>query len=137
MEAPVLSIILFSVFFFALSCSDSNPDLSQTTLEEIEKMIHDEVGSAEAVSADRCDIIPIGVKPAGGPRGYLVFSTEISDREKLEKLVERYNELDAIRNEETGQMSTADFATEPSVRLNNGVCHGDGLYAFNPGDSID
>lgn len=85
-------------------------------------MIHNEVGSA-----DRCEIIPIGVKPAGGSRGYLVFSTEVSDREKLENLVDRYNELDAIRTEEIGGMSTADFATEPSIRLNNGVCYGEGL----------
>jgi hypothetical protein len=137
MEAPAITILVVSSFFFLLACSGSSNDLSKSTIEEIARMIQEEVGDAEADSADRCDMMPIGVKPAGGPWGYLVFSAEKSDRDKLERLVERYNELDAERNREEGRMSTADFATEPALTLRNGVCHGEGQYAWNPGDILD
>jgi hypothetical protein len=137
MGASVLTVLFFSLIFTTLACSGGNGDLSGKSIEEIARMINEEVGNAEAGSADRCDILPIGVKPAGGPWGYLVFSTETSDREKLEQLVERYNELDAERNREEGGMSTADFATEPKLTLRNGACHGDGPYAWNPGDILD
>jgi hypothetical protein len=135
LSAYILPFITF--ILLTMACSSNNQDLSNKNIEEIAKMIYEEVGNAEADSADRCDIIPIGVKPAGGPWGYLVFSTEKSDRETLERLVERYNELDAERNLEEGRMSTADFATEPALTLRNGACHGEGPYAWNPGDILD
>lgn len=137
MEASVITIFIVSSIFFLLACSGSSNDLNMSTIEEIAKMINEEVGTAEADSADRCDMMPIGVKPAGGPWGYLVFSAEKSDRDKLERLVERYNELDAERNLEEGRMSTADFATEPALTLKNGACHGEGPYAWNPGYILD
>lgn len=137
MEAPVITVLFLSLMIMTFACSGNETDLTDKTIEEIARMIQDEVGTAEADSADRCDIIPIGVKPAGGPWGYLVFSTEFSDREKLEQLVERYNELDAERNREEGRMSTADFATEPALTLRNGACHGEGPYAWNPGYILD
>lgn len=136
MHMTTITIISASIFLMAFACSNGNADLSDKTISEIAQMIHDEIGNAEAESAAHCEMIPIGVKPAGGPWGYLVFSSQTSDLEKLEKLVERYNELDAQRNEDDGGFSTADFATEPVLTLQNGSCFGDGLYAWNPGEIL-
>ena len=127
---------LFSLCLLIFGCTKNSPDLDQLTIEEEAVLIDEEVGPAEADAADRCDMIPIGVKPAGGPWGYLVFSTEHTDREKLEELVARYNELDAERNEESGRFSTADAATKPNLILRTGSCYGDGRYAWNPGDIL-
>lgn len=132
-----LLFLLFSVSVLSIACVRQGENLSGKSIEEIAMMIHDEIGSAEAESADRCDVMPIGVKPAGGPWGFLVFSTEQTDREHLEQLVARYNELDAERNEEEGGFSTADIATMPVVTLRNGVCTGEGSYAWNRGDILD
>jgi hypothetical protein len=129
--------ILLSITYLTMACSKDNSDLTNKSIEEVAQMIQDEVGNAAADSADRCDILPIGVKPAGGPWGYLVFSTEISDRDKLERLVERYNELDAQRNDENGGFSTADMASKPALMLRDGACFGDGPYAWNSGDILD
>lgn len=118
------------------SSANSSTDPSGQTIKEVAKMIHDEVGNAPAESVDQCEMIPIGVKPAGGPWGYLVFSAETSDREYIKKLVDEYNELDAERNRDDGLMSSADYATEPALVLANGTCKGDGQYAWNPGDIL-
>lgn len=140
MHLPFLSFITATLLFMSFDCTgssaNSSTDPTGQTIKEVAKMIHDEVGSARAETVDHCDIIPIGVKPAGGPWGYLVFSAEISDREYIEKLVEQYNKLDAERNRDNGLMSSADYATEPSLILTNGACKGDGQYAWNPGDIL-
>jgi hypothetical protein len=132
-----LLIIIVSFSVLSIACARQDEDLTSKSIEEIARMIHNEIGTAEAESADRCDVIPIGVKPAGGPWGFLVFSTEQSDRARLEQLVERYNELDAERNTAEGGFSTADIATKPSVTLKNGICTGEGTYAWNSGDLLD
>ena len=137
MDISSLTLLLVSLSLLFTACARQNDELSDKSIEEIARLIQQEVGSARASSADRCDVIPIGVKPAGGPWGFLVFSSEESDRERLEELVARYNELDAARNEESGGFSTADVATRPDLLLRNGSCTGEGPYAWNPGDILD
>ncbi|PWN06428.1 hypothetical protein [Rhodohalobacter mucosus] len=140
MDTSLFTLLLITLSLCFTACArqdEDDDDLSDTSIEEIARMIQQEVGSAQASSADQCDVIPIGVKPAGGPWGFLVFSSETSDRERLQELVERYNELDAARNEESGGFSTADIATRPPLILQNGVCTGEGPYAWNPGDILD
>lgn len=136
MDMYTLITIITSTIFLLLGCAKENPDLQDSTIEQIAIMIHNEVGNAEASSDDRCEMMPIGVKPAGGPWGYLIFSSENTDKEKLEDLVNRYNELDMERNEEEGGMSTADMATEPNIQLSDGKCVGDGQYAWSADDLL-
>lgn len=137
MDMYTLAAIFTTTIFLLLGCARENPELQDHTLEQIVIMIHNEVGNAEAGSADRCEIMPIGVKPAGGPWGFLVYSSEQSDKERLEELVNRYNELDMERNQEEGGMSSADMATEPNVQLREGKCVGDGLYAWSADDLLE
>ncbi|WP_372902691.1 hypothetical protein [Rhodohalobacter sp.] len=112
---------------------DNFEDLS---IDEVAQLIDQEVGNARAESLSSCSVVAIGAKPCGGPWGYLVYSEEESDPEKLKLLVERYNELDEIRMKEEGYGSTCDYATEPTLTLENGSCHGEG-YAWNAGDIIE
>lgn len=123
---PVLS------FFLLFACSAQENESSET-IEQIAVKINEMVGEAEASDLSYCEMMPIGVKPAGGPWGYLVYSSENLDTEELKRLVERYNELDAARNEEGGLFSTGDIATEPDLQLVGNKCRGTGLYAWNPG----
>ena len=128
----ILSLILLSSCreFFGLDKSDAENDM---TLEEVARAIDSEVGNADATNLSQCKAIPIGDKPCGGPCGYLVYSSQESNEATLQSLVEKYNELDRIRNEEEGRMSTCDFATEPELTLSDGACRGLGAYAWNPG----
>lgn len=136
LEIMPLYFIALSLLLVTFACEKNDENLQNATIEEVARMINNEIGEATAESEDRCDMIPIGVKPAGGPRGYLVFSSQVSDRQKLEKLVQQYNELDSKQNEENDAFSTADFATEPELILQNRSCIGQGMYAWNPGDIL-
>lgn len=131
MNLPTLTLILFGTTLLLFSCASTNQD---KTIEQVAEEIDELVGNAEADSIEQCAIMPIGVKPAGGPWGYLVYSTKDIDQSKLEELVNDYNKLDAERNEESDAFSTADFATEPSLKIQDGSCIGEGQYAWNPGE---
>lgn len=130
MDFSTLTLVLVSTTFFLVSCAAIEQD---KTIEQVAEEIDELVGNAEADSIEQCAIIPIGVKPAGGPWGYLVYSSKDTDRSELSDLVSDYNKLDAARNEEADSLSTADFATEPTLKLQNGKCIGEGQYAWNPG----
>jgi len=129
--------ILTSFLIFITSCEEITTDnFDNLSIDEVAQLIDQEVGNAPAESLSSCIVLAIGAKPCGGPWGYLVYSKEESDTERLKQLVKRYNELDEIRMKEEGYGSTCDYATEPTLSLENGSCHGDG-YAWNPGDIID
>lgn len=131
MDFSTLTLVLVSTTFFLVSCAAVEQD---KTIEQVADEIDELVGNAEADSVDQCAIMPIGVKPAGGPWGYLVYSSKDIDRKKLVDLVSDYNKLDSERNEESDTFSSADFATEPSLTIQDGTCVGEGQYAWNPGE---
>ncbi|WP_069132893.1 hypothetical protein [Rhodohalobacter halophilus] len=131
MDFTSLAVLLFSSAILLFSCASNG---TEKTIEEIAKDIDKLIGDGAADSVEQCAIMPIGVKPAGGPWGFLIYSTKKTDREKLESLVNRYNELDAARNEEGDTFSSADVATEPALKLVDGHCFGEGRYAWNPGE---
>lgn len=131
MDLSTLTLFIFSSSLLLFSCAAGE---NEKSIEEIAKEIDQLIGNAEAESIDQCALMPIGSKPAGGPWGFLVYSKKNTDQEKLENLVEKYNELDAARNEESGGFSTADVATGPQIVIRNGSCFGEGMYAWNPGE---
>lgn len=136
MEISTLSVLTFFTAFVLLACA-SNNNQEKESLDEVAKQIHHEVGNAEADHIEQCQSMPIGVKPAGGPWGYLVYSEKTTDTHKLKELIEHYNELNAELNKREDIMSTADIATPPTLKIVDGRCVGEGHYAWNPGDLYD
>ena len=119
--------------FLFFGSSNPSDNLSEMSLEDVAIAIDNEVGKAKADSISQCDIMPIGAKPCGGSWGYLVYSKKMSDEASLKELVDKYYELDEIRNKEEGLASTCDVAQPPELTLENGYCKGKGVYAWNPG----
>lgn len=136
MDISTFTSLLISGSFIFLSCAanQTGQNYEDLSIDEVAGLIDNEVGDATAGSIEVCEIIPIGAKPAGGPRGYLVYSSSETDPQKLQDLVRRYNELDAVRNKDSDAFSTADFATEPDLKIQDGRCFGEGQYAWNPGE---
>jgi len=93
--------ILTILLILSSSCEELSTDnFEELSIDEVAQLIDQEVGDASAETLSSCSILAIGAKPCGGPWGYLVYSEEESDPEKLKLLVERYNELDEIRMRE-------------------------------------
>lgn len=119
------------------SCMEMPSDWQDMTIEDIAVEIDKEVDDARANQVSECQIIPIGYKPCGGIRGYLVYSERESSENKLSKLVSIYNELDEKRSRDEKLVSICDVAVEPPLALKRGSCTGTNIYAWNPGDILE
>lgn len=90
-----LFLLLILVFLKAGSRTDflffgnsrSPAEISEMDLEQTAKAINNEIGEAGAKHVSQCDVLPIGAKPCGGPRGFLIYSETESDESKLKKLI--------------------------------------------------
>lgn len=64
----------------------------------------------------------MGVKPCGGPRSYIIYSTSNTDSVDLAAAVARYDSLDAQRNRELGLVSDCRAVPRPSLTCSSGTC---------------
>jgi hypothetical protein len=81
------------------------------------------MANSEGCSASsQCRTAPVGDRPCGGPRGYIVYCARTTDslalHRKLAELIAAEREL----NEKTGAMSTCEFRLPPNVGLVGGAC---------------
>lgn len=81
------------------------------------------IAKTEGCSAgDQCRTAPVGDRPCGGPRDYIVYCARTTDTvalgQKLAELIAAEREL----NRKTGAMSTCEFRLPPQTALVNGSC---------------
>jgi hypothetical protein len=91
-------------------------------LEELRRMIEQEIGIPSANKHSQCKLIPFGSKPCGGPWGYLVYSTLKTDESRLKQLVSDFNQLQKKMNEESKILSDCALAPQPKLEFAAGVC---------------
>ena len=76
----------------------------------------------EGCAAGQCRTAPVGSRPCGGPREYLVYCAATTDSAalfgKLAELARGEEEF----NRRNQMMSTCEFRTPPNVRLSGGRC---------------
>jgi hypothetical protein len=70
-----------------------------------------------------CRTAPVGVKPCGGPRGYLVWSVASSDSAALYRALDSLAVVDRRLAEMTGEVSDCMLELPPPTEIRDGVCH--------------
>ena len=121
-----LVIIFFSTFCLNSCVSDEG---KSTTKEEDKRVLETLAGNIELLinttvcsDAFDCKFIAFGSKPCGGPWSFLVYSTSI-DEEKLQNMVEDYNQKEALYNTKWGVFSDCSLATPPTdITCENNRC---------------
>lgn len=91
-------------------------------MEELRRVIQEEIGEPAAKNLPQCKVIAFGAKPCGGPVTYLVYSTANTNESRLKSLVSEYNQRQKRHNEERQMVSDCMVVTEPKVELIDGVC---------------
>jgi hypothetical protein len=77
---------------------------------------------AGGCTADECRTAPVGVRPCGGPRAYVVYCAARTDSAALfAKLAELARAEEAF-NKQNEMMSTCEFRQPPTTRLQGGSC---------------
>jgi len=104
----------------AASASPVTPAQGDTTqLARLEREAR-AIARADGCTADECRTAPVGVRPCGGPRTYIVYCAARTDSAALfAKLAELARAEEAF-NKQNEMMSTCDIRVPPSTRLEAG-----------------
>jgi hypothetical protein len=109
----------------AFQCEDDN-ELTQEEerieLNTLKSEIENLANTSVCNDTSACKFIALGSKLCGGPWGYLVYSTSV-DADKLERLVETYNQKETDFNTKWGIASDCAIANPPTnVICENNTC---------------
>ena len=121
-----LGCALVSGAFATLSCARKEAAVGErpdsVTADALRQSIAQQVGTPSCSSSAVCRALPLGSKPCGGPRQYLVYSLSVTDSARLAADAARYNQAEAERNRERGLMSDCSMLIEPRVSCVSGRC---------------
>jgi hypothetical protein len=92
------------------------------TSDTLREAIARQVGTAACSSPAVCRTLPLGSKPCGGPRQYLVYSLDVTDSARLAADAARYNQAEARRNREEGLVSDCSMLLPPQVSCVSRKC---------------
>ena len=72
--------------------------------------------------ADQCAAAPVGAKPCGGPRAYLVYCKATTDEAALMRTLDELKRAEQDYNREAGLVSDCAMTMQPAVRLEGRTC---------------
>lgn len=73
-------------------------------------------------SADQCRAAPVGERPCGGPRAYIVYCARTTDSAGLYRKLAELRQAEIEYNQRTGAMSTCEFRTPPELAFSGTSC---------------
>lgn len=73
-------------------------------------------------TSGQCRTAPVGNRPCGGPRSYLVYCSLTTDSVALFRKLEELSRTEGEYNRQHGLASTCEFRTPPDVVLSAGRC---------------
>ena len=69
-----------------------------------------------------CRTAPVGSRPCGGPRTYIVYCATTTDTVALNRKLEELRLAEERYNQQTGAVSTCEFRLPPETRLTGSTC---------------
>ena len=73
-------------------------------------------------SASQCRTAPVGSRPCGGPRTYLVYCAATTDSATLFKKLDELKAVETKFNQDAGLAGTCEFRMPPGVSVQGGSC---------------
>lgn len=70
----------------------------------------------------QCRTAPVGSRPCGGPRAYIVYCAATTDTSALFAKLQELARAEEEYNKKTGMASTCEFRTPPDVELSSASC---------------
>lgn len=118
-------MLMFCFTLVAFQCDDddiTDQETEKTQLNTLKLEIENLANTSTCGDNFECKSIAFGSKPCGGPWSYLIYSTSI-DTDKLETLVEDYNNKESLFNQKWGVGSDCSVANPPtSINCENNTC---------------
>lgn len=80
------------------------------------------IGPAACTADAQCRTVPVGAKACGGPAGYLAWSTQGTDAQRLTALAARQSEAHRREVEASGMRSNCAITPDPGASCVQGRC---------------
>lgn len=116
-------IVYLIAVLLLMSCASNDNSSNEITEEQLTQKKQEVMNYINSFDCSgSCNYIAFGSKPCGGPREYLVFSSEV-DFLVLEELVSEFNEMDNLHNIQTNAFSDCMVVMPPTnIDCVNGDC---------------
>jgi hypothetical protein len=104
---------------------DTNVAPPATTEADLERLEREARALAKAEGCEQtaqCRTAPVGDRPCGGPREYLVYCSLTTDSAALFRKLGELAAAEKAFNAQSGMMSTCEFRMPPAVGLSAGRC---------------
>jgi hypothetical protein len=99
---------------------DDDPDMARiASLEAEARALANPAGCA---SGDACRTAPVGNRPCGGPREYVVYCPATTDSAALFRALEELVRAEDAYNRKHELASTCEFRMPPETALRDGMC---------------
>ena len=99
-----------------------NRTVDEARVRELEQQARALATAYSCDRADQCAVAPLGVKPCGGPRTYLVYCKATTDEAALVRALDELKRAEEAYNRAAGLMSDCSVAPQPAVRLEGRTC---------------
>ena len=117
----ILGVIILVILLGAGYYFYAGGNVSEQQLQVLRERIR-HVSNTQATRLEQCHVMPMGSKACGGPTGYVVYSSETTDEERLKNVVDEYTELQEQRNAEQNAVSDCMVLPKPEAVLEDGRC---------------
>jgi hypothetical protein len=110
----------------AAQCARQQPDVANepdsARVARLDREAREIAKTDGCSSADQCRTAPVGDRPCGGPRTYLVYCARTTDSTALNHKLAELVAAERAMNLRTGAMSTCEFRMPPQTALVDGSC---------------
>jgi hypothetical protein len=101
----------------------ANPqERAQDRIQRLEREARALASADGCQTSAQCRAAPVGDRPCGGPRTYVVYCARMTDSVALFRKLDELARAERQYNREQGLMSTCEFRTPPPVVASGGVC---------------
>lgn len=102
--------------------ADQSRDQDQAKLEQLERDARRIANPSGCSGSGPCRAAPVGDRPCGGPRDYLVYCSLTTDSVQLFRKLNELRQAERAFNQKYGLASTCEFRTPPGVQVVAGSC---------------
>jgi hypothetical protein len=95
---------------------------SQERIQRLEREARALAKAGGCESSADCRAAPVGSRPCGGPRTYLVYCARTTDSVALFGKLDELARAERAHNTQQGLFSTCEFRTPPQVEASGGSC---------------
>jgi hypothetical protein len=98
------------------------PETDQARIQRLEREARALARADGCQSSGDCRAAPVGDRPCGGPRTYLVYCARTTDSVALYRQLGELARAEREYNRQQGLMSTCEFRMPPTVTASGGSC---------------